>query len=91
MLVITAAGDAGYQYGGPLEHTNHLDPHICKAFAFIGITDIEFIGINYDEFPDGRFTRSLATAETAIIQFVNEQAEILVLFLPRSRLRLKRP
>jgi len=76
MLVITATGDAGYQSGGPLEYMNHLDPHIRTAFAFIGITDIEFIRVNYDEFPDGRFTRSLATAEAAIIQFAHEQAEI---------------
>ena len=59
-----------------VHHLNHLDPHICTAFAFIGITDIAFIGVNYDEFPDDRFTRSLATAEAAIIQFAHEQAEI---------------
>jgi len=76
MLVITATGDAGYQSGGPLEYMNHLDPHIRTAFAFIGITDIEFIGVSYDEFPDGRFISSLATAEAAIIQFAHEQAEI---------------
>ncbi len=54
MLVITLTGDAGYQPGGPLEHINHLDPHIRTAFGFIGITDIDFIGVNYDEFPDDR-------------------------------------
>jgi len=39
MLVITATGDAGYQSEGPLEQMNDLDPHICTAFAFIGITE----------------------------------------------------
>jgi FMN-dependent NADH-azoreductase len=66
MLVITSTGDAGYHPGGPLEQMNHLDPHIRTAFGFIGITDIDFIGVNYDEFPDDRVERSLAGAETAL-------------------------
>jgi FMN-dependent NADH-azoreductase len=45
---------------------NHLDPHIRTAFGLIGITDIDFIGVNYDEFPDDRIERSLPRAETAI-------------------------
>lgn len=74
MLVITATGDAGYQTGGPLVHMNHLDPHIRTAFGFIGITDLDFVGVSYDEFPDDRVKRSLATAETAVKQLARELA-----------------
>lgn len=66
MLVITSTGDAGYQLGGPLEHMNHLDPHIRTAFGFIGVTEIDFIGVNYDEFPDDRVKCSLAAAEVEV-------------------------
>jgi len=68
MVVITATGDAGYQPGGPLENLNHLDPHVRTVFAFIGITEIEFAGVGYDEFPDDRIERSLAAAEAKIRQ-----------------------
>lgn len=74
MLVITATGDAGYQPGGPLVHMNHLDPHIRTAFGFIGIRDVHFVGVNYDEFPDDRISHSLATAEAAIKQRARELA-----------------
>jgi FMN-dependent NADH-azoreductase len=78
MLVITSTVDAGYQPGGPLEHMNHLDPHIRTAFGFIGITDIDFIGVNYDEFPDDRIERSLSGAETAIRRWVGNAAQSAV-------------
>jgi FMN-dependent NADH-azoreductase len=70
MLVITSTGDGGYHSGGPLEQMNHLDPHIRTAFGFIGITDIDFIGVDYDEFSDSRVERSLSGAETAIRRWI---------------------
>jgi FMN-dependent NADH-azoreductase len=72
MLVITATGDAGYQTGGPLEHLNHLDPHIRTVFGFIGITDINFVSVGYDEFPDDRVNRSLAAAESVVRRLARE-------------------
>jgi FMN-dependent NADH-azoreductase len=74
MLVITAAGDGGYQPGGPLEHMNHLDPHISTVFGFIGIRDVSFVGVNYDEFTDDRIKRSLANAETAVRRLADDLA-----------------
>jgi FMN-dependent NADH-azoreductase len=74
MVVMTSSGDAGYQAGGPIAHLNHLDPHIRTAFGFIGITEIDFIGVGYDEFPDDRVKRSLAAAETAVRKLVNRLA-----------------
>jgi len=72
MVVFTATGDAGYQAGGPLEHLNHLHPHIRTAFGFIGIAEIDFVGVAYDEFPDNRIKRSLATAEAKVRQLAHD-------------------
>ena len=74
MLVITATGDAGYQTGGPLEHLNHLDPHLRTAFGSIGITEIDFAGVSYDEFLDDRIKRSLAAAEAKVRQIAHQLA-----------------
>jgi FMN-dependent NADH-azoreductase len=75
MVVITATGDGGYHPGGPLEHLNHLNPHVRTAFGFIGITEIEFAAVGYDEFPDDRVKRSLAAAESKIRQIVQRQSQ----------------
>lgn len=75
MVVITATGDGGYHPGGPLEHLNHLDPHVRTAFGFIGITEIKFAGVGYDEFPDDRIKHSLAAAEAKVRQIAHQLAE----------------
>ena len=75
MLVITATGDGGYHPGGPLEHLNHLDPHIRTAFGFIGISKIEFAGVGYDEFPDDRIKRSLAATEAKVRKLAHQLTE----------------
>ena len=75
MVVITATGDGGYYPGGPLEHLNHLDPHLRTAFGFIGITEIEFVAASYDEFPDDRIKRSLAAAEAKVRKLARQLAE----------------
>ena len=75
MVVITASGDGGYHPGGPLEHLNHLEPHLRTAFGFIGINEIEFAGVGYDEFPDDRIKRSLAAAEAKVRQIVHQLAK----------------
>lgn len=74
MLVITAAGDGGYQPGGPLEHMNHLDSHIRSVFGFIGIRDVSFVGVSYDEFSDDRIKRSLSSAETTVSRLADQLA-----------------
>lgn len=76
MVVITATGDAGYQPGGPLENLNHLEPHIRTAFGFIGITEMEFAGVGYDEFPDDRIRRSLAAADAKVRQLAHQLADL---------------
>ena len=75
MVVVTASGDGGYHPGGPLEHLNHLEPHLRTAFGFIGINEIEFAAVRYDEFPDDRIKRSLAAAEAKVRQIAQQLSE----------------
>jgi FMN-dependent NADH-azoreductase len=66
MVVITSSGDTGFEPGGPMAHWNHLDPHLQTAFGFIGITDLTFIRVAYDEFADDRVAQSVAAAEQVL-------------------------
>ena len=52
-----------------------LEPHLRTAFGFIGITEIEFAAVRYDEFPDDRIERSLAAAEAEVRQIAHQLAE----------------
>jgi hypothetical protein len=74
--------------GGPLEHLSHLDPHIRTAFGFIGITEIEFVGVGYDEFPDDRIKGSLAAAEVKVRQLAHQLATV---WTPSYLLRVAEP
>lgn len=64
--VIVSAGDGDVHPGGALAHWNFLEPHLQRIFEFIGLTDLEFIRVGYDEFQDDRHTRSLNKAEAAV-------------------------
>lgn len=70
VVIITSAGDGALQPGGPLAHLNFLDGHLETLLGFIGLTDLRFIRVGYDEFGDGRLKRSLAAAETAVTEMV---------------------
>ena len=72
VVVITSAGDGAIHPGGALAHMNHLEPHLETVFGFIGLTDITFVRVGYDEYQDGRLKRSLASAENAVDQLVDQ-------------------
>ena len=66
VTVITAAGDGSMHPGGALAHLNFLEPHLTTVLGFIGLTDVTFVRVGYEEFQDDRLKRSLAAAETSI-------------------------
>jgi FMN-dependent NADH-azoreductase len=66
VVVITAAGDGALQPGGPLYRLNFLDPHLETILGFIGLTDVSFVRVGYDEFQDDRLKASIAAAEAAV-------------------------
>jgi FMN-dependent NADH-azoreductase len=66
VVVLTAAGDGSMHPGGKLAHLNFLEPHLTTVLGFIGLPEVNFVRVGYDEFQDDRFKRSLATAEAAV-------------------------
>lgn len=64
LVVLGSRGD--YGYGGRIAAMNHVEPHIRTAFGYIGITDVETIAIEYDEFADARLADSIREAEQAV-------------------------
>ena len=66
VVVIVSVGDGSLLPGGTLAHLNFLEPHLEAILAFIGLTDITFVRAGYDEYGDDRATRSLASAQAAI-------------------------
>jgi FMN-dependent NADH-azoreductase len=66
VIVITSAGDGAMLPGGALASLNFLDPHLEAMFGFIGLADVTFVRVGYDEFKDARWEHSLAAAEARI-------------------------
>lgn len=62
MIALISRGDGGYEAGGPNESMNHLDPHLRTVFGFIGITDIEIIAAENDEWGGQALQDSLQNA-----------------------------
>jgi FMN-dependent NADH-azoreductase len=48
--------------GGALHHLNFLDPHLTVLLGFVGLTDLRFVRVGYDEFQDARLEASLTAA-----------------------------
>ena len=66
VVIATAAGDGTLLPGGAMAHLNFLDRHLETLLGFIGLTEVAFVRVGYEEFQDDRLSRSLAAAETAI-------------------------
>lgn len=66
LVLLTSRGDFGYGRGERLEHMNHVEPSIRTAYGYMGITDMESVAIEYDEFADERLKTSIVTAERQV-------------------------
>lgn len=71
LVILSSRGDFGYGRGGRLEHMNHVEPSIRTAFGYIGVTDVESVAIEYDEFADERLRESVALAEREVDALVD--------------------
>jgi FMN-dependent NADH-azoreductase len=71
LVVLTSRGDYGYGKGGRIEHMNHVEPSIRTAFAYMGITHMESVAVEYDEFGGARLEASLARAEAEVDALVD--------------------
>lgn len=66
LIILSSRGDYGYEPGNQLETRNHVEPWARTAFAYIGITDVHSVAIEYDEFSDGRLLDSIEAAEREV-------------------------
>lgn len=64
VIVLTSAGSAAFQPGGPTAHLNFLEPHLSTLLGFLGMTDITFLRISDAEFKNEIYHRSVAAAES---------------------------
>lgn len=66
LVILSSRGDYGYGRGERIEALNHVEPSISTAFAYIGVTDIRTVAIEFDEFADERLQASIASAEIEV-------------------------
>ena len=71
LVVLSSRGDFGYGKGERLEHMNHVEPSVRTAFAYMGITDVESVAIEYDEFGGERLQGSIRRAEAEVDALVD--------------------
>lgn len=70
LVVLSSRGDFGYD-GDRNARMNHVEPSVRTAFGYIGITDVQSIAVEYDEFADARLQASLARAEEQVDSLVD--------------------
>ena len=66
LVLLSARGDGGYGAGGPLAGSNLVEASIRVPLAYVGVTDVECLAVEWDEFADDRIAASLAAAEAGI-------------------------
>lgn len=71
VFVMVATGDAGYEGGGRLAASNHLDPYLRTIFGFMGVTDLTFVHVGNDEFGGERLANSLRNARARVAELAS--------------------
>lgn len=76
LVVLSARGEFGFAPGGMRAHMNALDPALAACAHYFGVArdDIHTITIEYQEFKDERYRRSVAEAELAVPALVDRLA-----------------
>lgn len=72
LVLLSSRGDFGYGEGGRLGAQNHVEPGVKTPFAYIGVTDVRSVAIEYDEFADERLQASIQAAEGQVDTLVAE-------------------
>lgn len=65
-VLLGARGDHGYDVGGRLAGSNHVEPGLTTPLRYIGIEVAGAVAIEYDEFGDERLATSIVAAEAAV-------------------------
>jgi len=72
LVILSSRGD--YGYADRLRAMNHVEDGIRTAFAYIGITDVHGVAVEYDEFGGEALARSLADAEAEVDRLADRLA-----------------
>jgi FMN-dependent NADH-azoreductase len=75
LVLLSSRGDYGYD--DRLKDINHVEPGVMTPLHYIGITSVDQVAIEYDEFADGRLDASIAAAEAAVDALVLHLAEAM--------------
>ncbi len=75
LVLLSSRGDSGYGEGERLGRSNHVEPAVRAAFAYIGIDAVNTVAVEFDEFGDERLTASLVAAEMQIDELVRALAD----------------
>ncbi len=68
LMLLSSRGDVGYDREDMLAASNHVEPSVRTAFAYIGVTDVWSTAAEYDEYGGERLAGSLKLAEDTISQ-----------------------
>lgn len=74
LVLLSSRGDHGYGDGERLAQVNHVEPGVAAAFAYIGITDVVSVAVEFDEFGDERLNASIVAAERRVDELVQALA-----------------
>ncbi|MEQ8858490.1 MAG: NAD(P)H-dependent oxidoreductase [Pseudomonadales bacterium] len=77
LVMLTSTGEFGFEREGPRATMNHLTPHLRTVAKYLGATTDFHLGIEYQEFGDGRHADSKAAAHGRIPQLIEEVAGVL--------------
>jgi len=69
-LIVTTRGDRGYGPGGVNAAMNHADVYLKAVLGFIGITEVDVVAVENDEFGGLAFEASYQVAERALAELV---------------------
>lgn len=78
MVLVTSAGEFGFEAGGVRDGMDHLTPHCRVLSRYLGVTHFHHLAAEYQEFADQRHQdsvqRALADAKALSIELANRLA-----------------
>ncbi|HAT1583724.1 TPA: FMN-dependent NADH-azoreductase [Citrobacter farmeri] len=77
LVVLSSHGEFGFELGGIRQDWNFMDGHIATCAGYIGVAkeDIHSVSIDYQEFGDERFQRSVEQAKAAARELAVELSQ----------------
>lgn len=77
LVMLTSAGEFGFEGNGPRAAMNHLTPHLRTIAGYLGVTAEFHLGIEYQEFGDARHAESKAVVHGQVPHLIKEIAGAL--------------